>query len=74
MKELKKLIEKSKASINWTEVAKWNAEKQLYEEYKKILLFLNKDKSTNLKSNSKSTDLYFTSYIYIVNFLKNQIF
>ena len=31
--ELKRLIEKSRASINWTEVAKWDAEGRPYEEH-----------------------------------------
>ncbi|CAG8465971.1 8038_t:CDS:2 [Funneliformis mosseae] len=46
--ELKRLIEESRASINWTEVAKWDAEGRPYEEHEEILLFLNKNNKDEL--------------------------
>ena len=70
--ELKRLIEESRASINWTEVAKWDAEGRPYEEHEEILLFLNKDNKDeliNLGSTGKSTDLYSTSCICLTNLL-----
>lgn len=67
--KLKRLREKSKASINWAEVAKWDAEGRPYEEHEEILLFLNKDELTNLGSNGKSIDLYSTSCICLTNLL-----
>jgi hypothetical protein len=67
--ELKRLREKRKASINWAEVAKWDAKGRPYEEHEEILLFLNKDELTNLGSNGKSTDLYSTSCICLTNLL-----
>jgi hypothetical protein len=66
--ELKRLIEESKASVNWTEVAKWDAEGRPYEIDEEILLFY-KDELTNLGSNGKSTDLYSTSCICLTNLL-----
>ena len=58
--ELKRLIEESKATVNWTEVAKWEAKGRPYEIDEEILLFY-KDELTNLGSNGKSTNLYSTS-------------
>ncbi|CAB4380622.1 unnamed protein product [Rhizophagus irregularis] len=48
--ELKRLIEESKATVNWTEVAKWEAKGRPYEIDEEILLFY-KDELTNLGSN-----------------------
>ncbi|CAJ0756240.1 3870_t:CDS:1, partial [Entrophospora sp. SA101] len=41
--KLKKLIEESRASINWTEVNKWIAEGEPYEEHEEILMFMNQN-------------------------------
>ncbi|CAB5373294.1 unnamed protein product [Rhizophagus irregularis] len=49
--ELKRLIEESKATVNWTEVAKWEAKGRPYEIDEEILLFY-KDELTNLGSNA----------------------
>src|SRR6266542_2544935 len=76
--ELERLREESKASINWTEVAKWNADGRPYEEHEEILMFLNKNELTSLGSKGKPTDLYSTSCICLiskaelVNFLRNR--
>ncbi|RHZ74075.1 hypothetical protein Glove_227g101 [Diversispora epigaea] len=49
--KLKKLKKKIRASINWTEEIKWIAEGQPYEEHEEVLMFLNKNNSTYLRSN-----------------------
>ncbi|CAH1760868.1 7202_t:CDS:2 [Entrophospora sp. SA101] len=41
--KLKKLIEESRASINWTEVNKWIAVGEPYEEHEEILMFMNQN-------------------------------
>nr|CAG8473192.1 15112_t:CDS:2 [Entrophospora candida] len=41
--KLKKLIEEERASINWTEVNKWIAEGEPYEEHEEILMFMNQN-------------------------------
>ncbi|CAG8579382.1 16586_t:CDS:2, partial [Funneliformis caledonium] len=46
--ELRRLIEESRASINWAEVAKWDAEGRPYEEHEEILL-LSKESDEELK-------------------------
>ncbi|GBC47015.1 uncharacterized protein OCT59_002323 [Rhizophagus irregularis] len=49
--KLKKLKEELKASINWSEVDKWNADGRPYEEHEEILMFLNENEFISLESN-----------------------
>ncbi|PKC12292.1 hypothetical protein RhiirA5_373186 [Rhizophagus irregularis] len=51
--KLKKLKEELKASINWSEVDKWNADGRPYEEHEEILMFLNENELISLESNEK---------------------
>ncbi|PKC61528.1 hypothetical protein RhiirA1_398353 [Rhizophagus irregularis] len=51
--KLKKLKEELKASINWSEVDKWNADGRPYEEHEEILMFLNENEFISLESNEK---------------------
>ncbi|RIA96087.1 hypothetical protein C1645_733574 [Glomus cerebriforme] len=51
--ELKRLKEESRASINWAEVAKWDAEGRPYKKHEEILMFLNKTELTSLGSNER---------------------
>ncbi|CAJ0893137.1 2371_t:CDS:2 [Entrophospora sp. SA101] len=55
--KLKKLIEESRASINWTEVNKWIAEGEPYEEHEEILMFMNQNGVADSRSDEEENIL-----------------
>ncbi|CAJ0640687.1 1831_t:CDS:2 [Entrophospora sp. SA101] len=55
--KLKKLIEESRASINWTEVNKWIAVGEPYEEHEEILMFMNQNGVADSRSDEEENIL-----------------
>ena len=62
--QLNKLRESYRASVNWTEHAKWIEAGKPYEEHEEVLLFLKQNEPTNSKTVGKS--LIYVILIYML--------